>query len=330
MLKRHWLTTLLLIVLVLLTSACDATANATTTSSAGAPASFTLVYQPGPAAALITLKTQKTLEKQFPNTHFQWKVVNSGSAVREAILSGQGQLGSLGLPPFLVGWDRGVNWRVLTALSRSDAWLVTRNPRIKSLKDFGPNDKIGVVAPDSQQAILIRKAAQEQLGNPHALDANLLSISSADGEAALDSGQLTAQLSGSPFQQREVKAGAHIILHTKDIFGPVGTGVIAIVQSVYNQYPNFVKTLYQDINNATEFAETHHDQVAQYLAQDPTSGGGTVASFKALLDDPTITLTTTPSGLLTYATFMQSIGLISKVPARVQDLELPVLENPGS
>ncbi len=50
------------------------------------------------------------------------------------MIANQAQVGYLGIPPFLVGWDRGVNWRILTTLSRQDSWLVVKDPTIKSLK----------------------------------------------------------------------------------------------------------------------------------------------------------------------------------------------------
>lgn len=328
--KHHWPLALLLIIQILFVSACGTAAGAG--SSSTTPASFTLVYQPGlGAATFVILKTQKTLEKQFPNTKFQWDIVNSGAAVREAVISNQGQLGTLGLPPFLVGWDKGMDWKVLLATSRSDSWLVAMNPKFKTLKDFGPNDKIGVVAPDSQQAIVLRKAAQEQLGNAHALDRNMVAIGSADGEQALLTGQLAAQLSGSPFQEREVAAGGHIILHTKDVFGPVGAGLIVLPQSFYNQYPAFSKKVYQDLADTSTYITSHHAETAQYLAQDKASGGGgTAVQFKALLDNTDLIFEKTPSGLVAYANFMQSIGLISKVPHSVNDLELPTVIGTGS
>lgn len=331
MLKRQWslaLLVALLIALVLFVSACGNVAS----SSSGAPASFTIVYQPGlGAVTFITLKLQETLDKQFPHTNFQWKIVNSGSAVREAVLSGQGQLGTLGISPFLVGWDKGMDWKVLLATSRGDTWLVAKDPRFKTLKDFGPNDKIGVVAPDAQQAIVLRKAAQQQLGNAHALDKNLVAISSADGEQSLLAGQLAANFAGSPFQEQEVAAGGHIVLHSNQPFGPVGAGLIVLPESFYNQYPTFSKTVYGDLLNASNYVAAHHEQAAQYLAQDAGSGGkGTEAQFKKLLDDTSLVFDTTPSGLMAYATFMQSTGLITKVPASVNDLELPTVRGTGN
>ncbi len=320
----------IILVLALLASACG-----TSTASSGssdAPSSFTIVYQPGlGSVTFITLKLQKTLDKQFPQTHIQWKIVNSGSAVREAVLSNQGQLGSLGISPFLVGWDKGMDWKVLLATSRSDTWLVAKNPRIKTLKDFGPNDKIGIVAPDAQQAIVLRKAAQQQLGNAHALDKNIVAIGSADGQQALLAGQIAANFAGSPFQESEVAAGGHIVLHSTQPFGPVGAGLIVLPQSFYNQYPAFSKTVYKDLLAASAYVADHHDEAAQYLAQDAGSGGkSSAAQFKSLLDSKYLFFETAPSGLIAYASFMQSIGLTSKVPGSVNDLELPTVSGTGS
>src|SRR5947208_2788063 len=117
MIKRYGLVTLFLAVLVLFTSSCGnavTTTSSSSSSSSSAPSSFTIAYQPGLSSlTLVVLKQQKTLEKQFPHTDFQWKVVNSGASVRDAMIANQAQLGNLGLPPFLVGWDHGFDWKVL-------------------------------------------------------------------------------------------------------------------------------------------------------------------------------------------------------------------------
>src|SRR5713226_1630172 len=120
--KRYWPLALWLAILVLFASACGNAAS-TGSGSSSAPSSFTIVYQPGlGSVTLIVLKLQKTLDKQFPHTNIQWKILNSGAAVRETVIANQAQLGSLGLPPFLVGWDRGFDWKVLSATNRSDGW----------------------------------------------------------------------------------------------------------------------------------------------------------------------------------------------------------------
>ncbi len=79
------------------------------------------------------------------------------------------------------------------------------------------------------------------------------------------------------------------------------------------------------------YVVAHHAESAQYLAQDKASGGGgSAAQYKALLDETSLAFETTPTGLLAYANFMKSIGLISKAPGSVDDLELPTVVGTGN
>jgi hypothetical protein len=59
-------------------------------------------------------------------------------------------------------------------------------------------------------------------------------------------------------------------------------------------------------------------------------GKASPAQFKAWLEEPGFQFETTPVGFLSYASFMQSIGMISKTPASIKDLELPTLNGAGS
>ena len=330
MFKRHYLATLFSLALIVLTSACG-NAPATPSTKSTVPSAVTIAYQPGLTdASLIVLKQRGTLEKQFPHTTIQWRVFQSGAAVREAIIANQAQIGYAGVPPFLVGWDHGVNWRILASLSREEAWLVTKNPRLKTLKDFTPADKIGVAAPDALQAIMLREAAQKQLGNAHALDNNLESITSADGVQAVLNGQLAAHFPTPPYSFQEAAApGTHVILKSYDITGEASNDVIGVPQTFYDQYPDFTKQLYQDLIDSTEFVNKHHDQAAQYLSQEQ-GGKPDAVQFQTWLDEPGMFFNTTPAHVLNYATFMKSIGLISKAPHSIKELELPLLNGSGS
>jgi NitT/TauT family transport system substrate-binding protein len=203
--------------------------------------------------------------------------------------------------------------------------LVAREARLKTLKDFTPNDKIGVVAPDSLQAINLRKAAQTELGDAHALDKNLISIAPADAEQALLSGQIAANFASSPFQFREVAQGGHIVIHSYDTFGKVTSDEIVTPQSFYDQYPTFAKKLYADLVAATAFITSNRHQTAEYLSNDQV-GKASSQQFETWLADPSFEFDTHPVGLASYATFMKSIGMISKVPASDKDLLLPTVQ----
>lgn len=297
---------------------------------AAAPSSVTIVYQFGYAyAPLIVMKEQKVLEREFPSTTFSWRTLAAGSAIRDGMIANQIQIGAGGVAPFLIGWDRGVGWKLLGSLCDIDMWLVTRDPSIKSLKDFKPGMKIGMPAPDSIQAIVLRKAAQEQLGNPHALDDDIVALAHPAGLAALKGGQLTAHFTNPPFQFEEVTDGGHVVLRSFDVFGPSTLDSVFATESFAHDYPEFVSAFYSQLKKAVDFIAHQPADAATILSQD---GGGKIpaANYKDWLARQGTTFTITPHGYLKYAKFMHDIGLIAKMPSSVADLELSTLSGTGS
>lgn len=321
----------LLLLFSLFSAACGSSTTTTTTSSSSsaAPSQIVIAYGQGLSyASLVILKQEAILEKEFPQTHFEWKIMSSGSVIRDGMIAGHIQVGSGGIGPFLIGWDKGVNLRMVAALSKDDFWLVAKDPKIKSLKDITSGMKIGVPALDSIQAVAVRKAAQQALGNAHALDSNLIVIDNPTAVQGLVSGQLAAHMASAPFQFQEVQQGGHILVKSSDLFGKTTFSEAFVTQSFYDQYPSFIKKLYQNLQDATQLLKTQPDRAAELLSQDQK--GSTPAQNKAWLQRSEISYDTTPAGFLTYARFMQSIGLMSKVPNSISDLELPILNGAGN
>jgi NitT/TauT family transport system substrate-binding protein len=295
-----------------------------------APASVTIAYQPGIGYAnLVVIKEQGTLEKQFPHTTFEWKVLSNGATIRDGMIGNQIQIGAGGTGPFLIGWDRGVNWRLIAALNEMDLWLTTMDKGVKSLKDVTPAMKIGMPGPDSIQAIVLRKAALDQLGNAQALDANVVAISHPDGLQALEHGQLALHLSSPPFEFEEVQAGAHVILRSYDVFGQSTFNVTYATEAFAKQYPDFINTFYKDVAAATDYLNKNPQGAAELLAHD-AGGKETAAQFAAWLKHEGVTYTVVPHGFLAYAKFMQKIGMLSKSPASINDIEFPTISGKGN
>ncbi len=305
-------------------------ARASPAEAPDAPASVTIAYQPGIGYAnLIVMKEQRTLETQFPGTSFSWKVLSNGDVIRDGIIANQIQIGAGGVGPFLIGWDRGVGYRLIGALNEMDLWLASRDPAVRTLKDIKPNMQIGLPSPDSIQAIALRKGAAQQLGNPRALDANLLAISHPEGLAALQHGQLALHMSAPPFEFQEQQDGAHIVFRSVEAFGVTTFNSVFATDAFYAAHPHFVDAFSKDLQAATAFIRRDRKGAAQLLAQD---AGNKVpaATFADWLDRKQVNYSTTPRGFMAYAKFMQSIGLLSKIPASMKDIELPNLGNVGS
>jgi NitT/TauT family transport system substrate-binding protein len=296
-------------------------------SAGGDPDSVTIAYQPGVSyAPLIIMKDQKVLEKQFPKTKFTWKVLSSTAAIQDAIISGDVQIGAGSAAQLILGWDKGVDWRFLASMNDADLWLMAKDPNFRSLKDVKPTDKIAMPSPTSLQALILRKAADQQLGNARALDTNIASLAHPEGLQALMSGQLAGHLGGPPFQFQEEKRGAHAVLHSYDLFGHHIFNGVFLTNGFYRAHTSFAQQVFKDLGEAIQRIYADPDNVAQLLSAD-SNGTPTAAEYKDYLTNPSITYTLEPHGLMTLATFMKQIKLTDKTPQSWKDLVFPTAQN---
>jgi NitT/TauT family transport system substrate-binding protein len=295
-----------------------------------APAELTIAYQPGLSYSnLIVMRAQRVLEKRYPTTKINWVILNSTAAVRDGFIANQIQIGAGSIPPFLTGWDRGVGWKLLASLNQMDIWLVTKDSSLHTLKDLKPEMKIGMPSPDSAQGLTLRKAAEQQLGNAHALDSSIVAIDHPSGLQSLLTGQLAAHLTAPPFQYQEVQAGGHVMLKSFDTWGKHTFNSVYVNDKFASDYPEFTKQFYRDLLEATAFLKGHPHEAAALLSTD--SGGKVPAKdFEAWIKRPDVIFSTTPHGFLQFARFMKSIGALSKVPNSMRDIEvLPILGGAG-
>ncbi len=298
-------------------------------AASDAPPTVTLAYQPGIGySTLIIIRTSGVLETRFPGTKFDWKVLTNGDAIRDGIIAGQIQVGAGGNGPFLIGWDRGVGYKLIAPMNVMDLWLVTRNPKIKSLKDIPANAKIGMPSPDAVQAVALRKAAKDLFGDAHKFDTNIVAIAHPLGLQALAAGQLDLHLTSPPFQQQEVKAGGHVVFKSSQAFGRSTFNSVYTTESFAKQYPRFVAALYHELDVATNLLINHPDQAAEYLSKD-ANGKTSASQFKEWITSPDVAWDMTPHAFLKTAAFMKEIGMLNKAPGNIRELELPLLNGRG-
>jgi NitT/TauT family transport system substrate-binding protein len=92
----------------------------------------------------------------------------SGPASSDLLLSGDADIAMGGFGPAFILWDktRGAGKvRIVTPQSSSPIWLLTNDPRIQSIRDFGPNDRIAVSAIKvTAQALALEMAAAKEWG----------------------------------------------------------------------------------------------------------------------------------------------------------------------
>jgi NitT/TauT family transport system substrate-binding protein len=282
----------------------------------------TIAYQPGIGyAPLIVLKTQHTLETQFPGTTFSWKVLSSGAAITSGMISGDVQIGAGGVGPLIVGWANGVDAKIVAPLDWGDLWLMAKDPSIKTIADL-KGKKIAMPGPTSIQGVVLRKMAQAKLGDAHALDAGIVSMDHPVAMQALLSGQIDAHLTSAPFQLQEKVHGAHVVARSYQYFGAHSFLDAWESQKLYDQYPQFSAAFYKDVAQAIDLINKNPAKVAHIL-QDDSGGVPTWRQYKQWIASSGLKFTTRPLGLMRYANFMHTISMIGKMPSSWKDLVLP-------
>jgi NitT/TauT family transport system substrate-binding protein len=279
---------------------------------------------------LYIVHQEHWLTKVMPGVKVTWDTFNSGSAMETAMVSGTVDVGAGGVAPFIIGWAKGVGWKLLSSLGESNLWLVAKKT-IKSVKDLTSSDHIAVVAPTSIQAIILEKAAQKYLHNPNALTPDLTILSHPVAYQAFKSGTIQAALDAPPFEQEEVAAGGHVLITSYKLFGPSTFNSAFVLQSFYSSHQKMMTVLYQQIERAVKLLNSNPTEASKIISA-YEHGTLSVKTAKADITSKTEHWTVVPHGYLEYAKFMKSVGLISKAPSSMHQLDLPTLSgsNQGS
>jgi NitT/TauT family transport system substrate-binding protein len=281
-------------------------------SGGGSTDTITIAYQPGIGyAPLLIAKQQRLLEKQFPKKKITWRILNSGSAIRDGMLSKNVQVGAGGIGPFLVGYGNGLPWKIVIGLDDANLYLMSKS--YGSLPEIRGKGKIAMPGPDSIQAVVLRKAAQDKLGDAKALDSQIVSMGHPDGVQALISGQIAGHLTAPPFQGQEEKGGARPIVKSYDVFGEHTFNSVYVLDDFYKSNPDFIKAMQAAVASSAKMLESNPDQAAQVLSQE-TGGKVSAAEMKGQITAKDITFSTKPVGFMAFAKFMKETGLIKKVP----------------
>jgi len=101
---------------------------------------------------LMIMDSERLMEKQAKASGLgeikaSYRVLDGGNVINDAMLSGALDIASIGVPGFLTLWAKAkdnpaLEIRGLSGLSSSSMYLMTRNPAVKSLKDFTDRDCI--------------------------------------------------------------------------------------------------------------------------------------------------------------------------------------------
>jgi len=281
---------------------------------------------------LMLMEEQKLIEKHAKaagaDVKVGWAKFAGGNVMNDALLSGSLQFASGGVGPLVTLWARtrgNLDVRGVAALNSMPLHLVTRNPNVKALADFGPSDRIALPAVKvSVQAVLLQMGAEQAFGpgQQNRLDPLTVTMSHPDAMQALLSGQseIDAHFGSPPFQYQEVaRPGVHVVLNSYDVLGgPATFNLVWTTAKFKNENPRLYEAFVKALDQAT--AEINRDKRAAAEAYLRISKDkDTIDNILKMMNDPSIVYTTTPQNIMKFAEFMAKTGAIKAKPESWRD-----------
>jgi NitT/TauT family transport system substrate-binding protein len=289
---------------------------------------FGLVY-----LLLNVAEDQKLIEKHAQRQGVPVKVdyvqLSGGNAVNDALLSGSIDVAGAGVGPLLTIWDRThgrQNVRGIASLGNFPYYLVSTNPKVKTIADFSDKDRIALPAVTvSVQARILQMAAAKQWGTAQytRLDRLTQSVPHPDATAAVIAGQteLNSHFGNPPFQDQELAGNpnAHIVLNSYDVLGgPSSSTVLYATEKWVKANPKTYRAFVDALNEAAQLIAANPELATDaYLRV--TKARTDRAFLLKVIRNPQIQFKVAPQNTLGLAQFMHQAGAIKTRAASWRD-----------
>ncbi len=285
-----------------------------------------------PYLPLIVMQADKLWEEEAKkrglDVTVEYARLGGGAPLNDALLSDSVQIASAGLAPMLTLWDKTAkNYGVkgLSAINASPMYLLTNNPNIKSIKDFGPNDRIALPSIKvSIQAIVLAMGVEQAFGPGKSGELDNIEVAMAHPEAyaALTSkaGGITGYMASSPFQERALKVPG--ITKVADSFqiqgGPATLSVIYAKSDFVKNNPKLVEAFMAAQRRAVDLIKTDlKGSIDKYYAV--TGDKTDRAIVEEILASPEYDFDIYPKESMKIADFMYRTGALKQKPSSWKD-----------
>ena len=261
-----------------------------------------------------------------------WNASGDGDPLA-ALAAGASDLAAADLAPFLLSADATAGSpqevRALGALAERPYVLVTRNPAVKTIRDFGATDRIALPAlKTSGPALMLELAAAQEWGPQHydKLDALVLARPDAAAASALlaGKGEIDAHFSRTPFADDELANPAvHRVMDSFDIAGPHSAAVLAATTRFCAENPVLCAAILSALQSADELIKANPGAAAEIFSAMVKDQDIPLEDLTDMIGDPDLAYTAAPSGVMRLAEFMNRVGRLKRRPPSWQDLFLP-------
>lgn len=289
---------------------------------------------------LMVMESEKLLEKHaraagLGEVKVAYLVLDGGNVINDAMLSGALDIASIGVAGFLTLWAKArdnpaLEIRGLSGMSSSSLYLMTRNPNVKSLKDFTDKDRIAVPGiKTSLPAVILHMAAAKEFGdaNYSRLDPITVGLPHPEALTVLLSGkgEINSHMASPPFSYIEDSTpGLHRVFNSVDVLGNITLDMTYTSRRFYEANPKLCAAFIAAMNEANSLiAKDRKKAAAIYL--EVSKQKSSPDEIVKILNDPSSRFSTVPDGTMKYAEFMFRVGTIKAKPGSWTDLFFPAV-----
>lgn len=249
--------------LLLLISGCSSAGSDKDIKSLIIADQFGLAYGP-----VQIMKEKGFLNEELEDYNIEWVQLGNTTAIREAILADKLDVGFLGIPPFLIGYENGMDWKIFSGLSSSPLGLVTNDTSIKSLKDINSSHRIALPQPGSIQHILLSMGAEREFGDAKYFDNQLVTMKHPDGmNALLANSDIDLHFTSPPYLFEELKAeNASLVISGDQCFGDDFTFIVGMTTKKLYEDKDAFRGLNEALKKSIRFINENKEESLDILS----------------------------------------------------------------
>jgi NitT/TauT family transport system substrate-binding protein len=272
---------------------------------------------------LDVVQDQKLIEKhgkaQGLDIKVEWAQISGATAMNEALLANSLDVVSAGVPPMLTLWDRTKgkqNVKAVAALGSLPNYLISNNPKVKTLKDLSEKDRIAVPAAGTgfqSRTLQIETAKQFGQGDFKRFDNISVSIPHPEATAALIAGgsEINTHFSSAPFYYQALEnKNVHKVISSYEILGgPATLNVLYTTQKFHDENPKTYKAFYAALAEAAQFIKGNKAKAAETFIRVQKSKLP-LEFVRKIVEDPENDFTISPHRSYVYADELNKLGVI--------------------
>ncbi|MER2537034.1 MAG: ABC transporter substrate-binding protein [Rhizobiaceae bacterium] len=278
------------------------------------------------------LREKKIVEKHLAaaglDTTVEYTRLSSGADINDLVLSGNADIGVSGIGPLSSIWDKtqGDNKvRGMMGLALMRASLMTSDPKIKSIEDLGPDDRVAMTVPiTGTEAVILRLAAAKKWGedNYKRLDQNMVGLPADDAMGLILSGkaEVKSHLIIPPWSEIEKRGGARVVMTSDEVFGTMLTAVLPYTTERFRRdNPKTYQAVRDAYKEAIQFVKDNKREAAEiYLKYEPKKVGvDEVLTYFG--EGADINFDPAPQGFFIATTFLNKVGALRHKPDTWKD-----------